>query len=211
MNKKHDTGTLYPNIESYQKDENDIKKQINQCVQEQYNQLERINLSDFQEDTIVWRSEMEEILKRHEHKEIEMKINTLESYKEEQQWEHGKLVSSTKVSSQQKDESLILPLQEKEEDLKNQLQQKVESSGMPFQDKEPSSDSPLQVNEETKQLLQKKEESPKMLIQEKVESQLTPFQVKEESPEMQVQVKDESPKAPIQPKVSKKSSICTIF
>ena len=46
-----------------------------------------------------------------------MKINKQEIYKEKQLREQGELIGNTKLSLQQKYESLIIPLQEKEDRL----------------------------------------------------------------------------------------------
>ena len=91
--KKHGTGTLYPNFQSYQKDENKIKELIKQYAFEESNKLSKYR----QLKIPILKSEIKDVLKIQHQSMCKMEENIDEIYKEEQQWDQGELVKSNKI------------------------------------------------------------------------------------------------------------------
>ena len=110
---KHGAGTLYPNSNSYNKDENEIRKQIkryfNKLKSERGNtpfevesdEKDSFDDEDSEDPRLKYtfdplKDGIEKAWKIQSDRESEMQINQQDTYKEEQEWEHGKLVKSTK-------------------------------------------------------------------------------------------------------------------
>ena len=92
-NTKHGAGTSYPNYESYQKDTNDIKEQIEMWIgysSKSLNKEERCEKSYLS-------PEIKQAYKMVKKWQSEADLHEQENYKKEEQWEQGELVASTQV------------------------------------------------------------------------------------------------------------------